>query len=227
MRNDDIATTTQEPASEMVSDRIFTAANVITFARLCLIPVSVWLLFDGQDIAATICFAVTAATDFLDGLVARRTNSVTRLGQFLDPLVDRLLIISAVIGLLVVGRLPIWIVVLVIIRDVYLVVGAGYLVGVHGLRVPVSYIGKVGMWFLCFGFAGLILNMPQLMGLGWCDLAYFPGFSADPYCAFIWLLYIGLVLMLIVTIVYTVRGIQALSQKQARESSDEGAGDGR
>lgn len=199
--------------SDNPSDRIITAANAITFARLCLIPVSFGLLLAGQNIVAGVLFGLTAATDFLDGMVARSTNTVTKLGQLLDPLVDRLLIIFAVLGLLITGRLPLWMVVLVILRDLYLVAGGAYLVGVQHIRVPVSYIGKVAMWFLCIGFAGLILNVPIVAGLGWCDFAWLPGFNGEPYCPFIMSAYIGLILSLTVTVLYTVRGARALADK--------------
>ncbi|MDO4532924.1 MAG: CDP-alcohol phosphatidyltransferase family protein [Coriobacteriia bacterium] len=216
MRTDDITTSTQPQEGE-ASDRILTAANVITFARLCLIPVSVALLLQGHDIAAGLLFGFTAATDFVDGMVARKTNTVTKLGQVLDPLVDRLLIIAAVVSLLIVGRLPLWIVVLVLLRDAYLIVGGTYLMGKRGIRVPVSYVGKVGMWFLCIGFAGLLLNVPILTGLGWCDYSFLPGFNGEPYCAFIWFAYIGLIISLTVTVIYTVRGARALSEQNARK----------
>ena len=154
---------------EMVTDRIFTAANVITFIRLIMVPVSLGFLLCGNDIVATVLFALTAATDFLDGQVARRTNTVSKLGQLLDPAVDRLLMICAVVGLLAVGRLPVWIVVVVLARDALLLVGGAWLLREHGIRVPVIYAGKVATTFLFIGLAGLMLNMPLVPGLGWCD----------------------------------------------------------
>ena len=196
---------------QVVSDRVFTAANIITMARLALVPVALALLLLGYDLAATVIFAVTAITDFLDGYVARKTNTVSRLGQFLDPLVDRVLILAAVLGLLLVDRLPLWIVLLIIARDVYLVVGAMYLLRSRHVRVSVSYIGKAAMWALCIGFAGLILNAPILNGLGWVDAAWLPGFSGESYCAFMWFVYIGVALSLFVACLYTKRGIDALS----------------
>lgn len=214
------ATYRSAPAlDDEVSDRIFTAANVITFARLCLIPISVVLLVDGQNLAAACLFGIAAATDFLDGMVARKTHTVTRLGQVLDPVVDRVLIIAAVLGLLLAGLLPVWIVILVVLRDVYLLAGGAYLLKGHGIRIPVSYIGKTGMWFLCIGCAGLILNLPIVPGAGICDISWLPGFNADPCCAFIWVVYIGLALALAVTVVYTYQGIRAF-----RRRSREGGG---
>lgn len=207
--------TSEHSVSEVaVSDRVFTLANGITFVRLCLIPIALWLLLSGNDIPAAVLFGITAITDFLDGMVARSTNTVTKLGQLLDPLVDRALIIGVVLGLLLVGRLPLWIVVLVLLRDAYLLICGYYLMHWHDIRVPVSYIGKVGMWFLCVGFGGLILNMPILDGLALVSTDQLPGFGPDPYCAFIWFAYIGIVLSLTVTVLYTYRGHVALSAKK-------------
>lgn len=195
-----------------VTDRILTAANVITFVRLCMIPVALGFLLSGNDIVATVLFALTAATDFVDGQVARRTNTVSKLGQLLDPVVDRLLMICVVIGLLIVGRLPAWIVVLVLARDVLLILGGGWLLKRYGVRVPVVYAGKVATTFLFIGFAGLILNMPLIDGLGWCDIAWLPGFNSVSCSWGIWCVYIGLCIGVFTTIYYVVRAHSLLQE---------------
>ena len=103
--------------NEAVTDKILTVPNVISTIRLCMVPIFLVLLLNGQDIAATVVFALAAGTDWVDGQVARRTNCVSKLGQLLDPAVDRILMICGVVGLLLVGRLPLWIVVVVLCRD--------------------------------------------------------------------------------------------------------------
>ena len=95
-----------EIAEEEVTDEIFTVSNVITFIRLCMVPLFMVLLLGGANVTATVVFAVAACTDFVDGQIARRTNTVSKLGRLLDPAVDRLLMIFGVLGLLLVGRLP-------------------------------------------------------------------------------------------------------------------------
>ena len=95
--------------TEEVTNKIFTIPNVISFIRLCMVPAFIVLLLKGNDVAATVLFAFAAATDFVDGQVARRTHCVSKLGQLLDPAVDRILMISGVVCLLVVGRLPLWV----------------------------------------------------------------------------------------------------------------------
>ena len=195
------------PADEEVTDRIFTVANVITFIRLCMAPIALVVLLSGHDIAAAIIFGVTAATDFLDGQIARRTHTVSKVGQLLDPAVDRLLMICAVLGLLIVGRLPFWIVVVVLLRDLLLLAGGAWLLRKHQIRVPVVYAGKVATTFLFVGLAGLMLNVPQVPGLGWCDYAWLPGFNSVSSSWGIWLIYIGLCLAIGTTIYYVGKAI--------------------
>lgn len=216
-----MADETQQITEEQeVTDRIFTAANVITFIRLLMIPVSFTFLLSGNDVVAAVLFGVTAATDFLDGQVARRTHTVSKLGQLLDPAVDRLLMAFAVIGLLIVGRLPLWIIVLVLARDVLLLAGGAWLLRNHGIRVPVIYAGKVATTFLFVGLAFLMLNMPQVMGLGWCDVSWLPGFNSEPCSWGIWCIYIGLCLAVFTTVYYVVTAYKKLKEKTRADEHD-------
>ena len=197
--------TQEQRSEEQVSDRVFTVANVISFIRLCMAPIAFVLLVTGHDIAATAVFAVSAATDFLDGQIARRTHTVSRVGQLLDPAVDRLLMICGVVGLLVIGRLPLWIVVVVLVRDLVLLAGGSYLMKNYRIRVPVVYAGKVATTFLFVGLAGLMLNIPQVPGLGICDFAWLPGFNSASCSWGIWSIYIGLCIGVFTTIYYVVK----------------------
>lgn len=205
---------------DQVSTDIFTIPNIITFVRLCLIPVYLVLLMQGNDVAAAIVFGVTAATDFLDGMIARKTHSVSRLGQLLDPATDRLLMISVVVALLVVGRLPLWIIVLVLVRDLLLLIGASYLLRRWKVRVAVLFLGKVATALLFFGCAFLLLNAPLIPGLGWCDAAWLPGFNHEAVCWAIWLVYAGLALAIVTTVYYVARGIQGIGIARAQEQGE-------
>lgn len=205
---------------EEVTDRVFTAANVITFIRLCMAPVALGFLLCGQDIVATVLFALTAATDFVDGQVARRTHTVSRVGQMLDPAVDRLLMICAVVGLLAIGRLPAWIVVVVLARDALLLVGGAWLIREHGIRVPVVYPGKVATTFLFVGLAGLMLNMPQIAGLGWVDFEWLPGFNSVSCSWGIWCIYLGLCIGVFTTVYYVVTAYRRLKEELNRQRDD-------
>ncbi len=201
-----------------VTDRIFTIPNVLSFIRLCMIPIFFVLLLNGFDLWATLLFALAASTDWIDGQVARHTNSVSRLGQLLDPAVDRLLMISGVIGLLLVGRLPLWIILFVVIRDLFMLVGGAYLIKRWKVRIAVIFLGKVATTFLYVGFAAILLNWPICAGLGVVDVLWLPGFSMAPYPWGIWLVYIGLVLACITTIYYVVKGYQGMVAAKEQKS---------
>ena len=209
---------TAAQGAETVTDRVLTVPNVISTVRLLMAPIALFLLLDGNDIAAALLFGISAATDFVDGQIARRTGQVSKLGQILDPAVDRILMICGVVGLLVVGRLPAWIVVVVLARDVFLLLGGSYLLKEHGIRVPVVYSGKVATTFLFFGLFGLILNAPIVSGLGLCDIAWLPGFNGSDCSWGIWSVYIGLVIALFTTIYYTRTAWGKLKSKKEQTS---------
>ena len=204
--------------TEAVTNRIFTIPNVISFIRLCMVPVYMVLLLNGYDLLATFMFALAAGTDWIDGQLARRTNCVSKLGQLLDPAVDRVLMSCGVIGLMLVGRLPIWIVVVVLGRDLMLLVGGAYLLKRYHERVAVIYPGKVATTFLFVGFAGLLLNMPLLGGLGWFDASWLPGFGSEACSWGIWFVYAGLVLGLFTTLYYLLAGYRKMQKARRLEA---------
>ena len=122
-------------------------ANTITIARILLIPVFLVLLLGGipepyGDIAAAAVFILAAATDKLDGYVARRNEQITTLGQFLDPLADKLLIAAALIALVSQGRVAAWVAMLIIGREI--AVSVLRIVGVsQGVSIPADKYGKL------------------------------------------------------------------------------------
>ena len=139
---------------------MYSVANVVTVLRLLVTPVffTVLVMRGGRyGIVAFALFVGAAATDFLDGLIARRTGHVTEIGKVIDPLVDRLLIAFGVLGLYLLDRLPLWIVAVLIARDGYLLYGA-WVLERHHRRMPVLYIGKVTTAVLLTAFAALILG---------------------------------------------------------------------
>ena len=206
--------TTAIDCKEQVSDRILTAPNVISTIRLLMVPIYLWLLLSGHDIAALIVFSVAALTDFVDGQVARRTNQVSKLGKLLDPAVDTALMVTGILGVVLIGRLPIWIAVVVFAREAFLLIGGAILLKGFDIRVPVIYPGKVATTLLFVGFAGMFLNMPQVQGLGIAQAGWLPGLNGDPCAIWVWLVYIGLALQISVTIYYCIQAWRSLSAKR-------------
>jgi len=122
-------------------------ANTITIARILLIPVFLLVLLAGipepyGDILAAAVFIIAAATDKLDGYVARRSKQITTLGQFLDPLADKLLIAAALIALVSQDRVAAWVAMVIIGREI--AVSVLRIVGVsQGVSIPADKYGKL------------------------------------------------------------------------------------
>ena len=200
-----------------VSHDIYTIANIITVLRLILVPFFFAVLINGQhDTLAFLLFFVAASTDWLDGQIARRTGTVTALGKAIDPLVDRLLLASGVLGLYMVHRLPLWTVVVLFARDMYLMYGAWRLEQFYDTRMPVTYAGKTTTAVLLFGFSALILGWPMLPGAGLIDSPYLPGLGNTPAPLGIWFIYAGIALSLGTAIHYTVLFLRITREGNAR-----------
>lgn len=211
----------QAEQTYQVSSKILTIPNVLSFIRLCMIPVFLYLLLTGYNLAATILFAIAASTDWIDGQVARKTNSVSKLGQLLDPAVDRLLLISGVVGLLLIGRLPLWIIVFVVARDLCLLLGGAYILKKWHVRVDVIYLGKFATTCLYVGFAGILLNMPLFAGLGICDFSWLPLFNHDLYSWGFWFVYLGLFLSVFTTIYYIKTAVNKVKKAKVALQKEE------
>lgn len=212
-----IDTTSKVAWKGEVSDAIITVPNIISLIRLCLIPTLFYLLIKGHNVPATILFAIAASTDWVDGFIARRTNSVSKLGRILDPAADRLLMIFSVVGLTLVGRLPLWIMVLILVRDVIMLFGYYIMLKKYNVRVDVILAGKIATALLYFGFFGLFMNWPLVPGLGITDASWLPGFTSAPAPWGIWFVYAGVLLGIFTTVYYAIIGLLAC-QEVAQES---------
>lgn len=166
------------------TDRILTLPNVLSVVRLLTIPVFVWLVLVAQrDLAGAVVLGLGGLTDYLDGALARRWHQISRLGQLLDPIADRLSTAAVLVVFLLRGITPWWLVALLVLRDVTL---SGYLarlrrVGVTGL--PVNFIGKAATFNLLVGFPLLLVGTGQstaelaARAVGWA----FVGWGAGLY----------------------------------------------
>jgi cardiolipin synthase len=140
-------------ADEVVLDRSLTIPNGISVLRLVVVAVALVVLFhDRNRIAAAALLAFAGATDFLDGYVARRIGQVSRLGKILDPTIDRMVLASSIIAILVYGALPWWIAAVVLTREVFISVVALVLAAAGATRVDVLWIGKASTFGLLVAF---------------------------------------------------------------------------
>jgi len=136
--------------------------NAITLFRIFLVPVLVVVIltrFEGKEWVGVGVFLVAAASDFLDGWLARRRRQVTPLGKLLDPMADKLLISGAFISLVEVGVAPAWMVVVVIARE-FAVTGLRAVAAERGLTIAASAWGKIKMGVQVACIVALLLSKP-------------------------------------------------------------------
>lgn len=145
--------------TEVQTNRVFTVPNLLSFLRLLGVPLFLWLVLVREaDGWAFLVLAVSAFTDYLDGKLARRWHQISRLGQILDPLADRLYIFATVVALTLREIIPLWFAVLLVSRDVFL---AGLLPALRrrGLTaLPVHFLGKAATFNLLYAFPLLLLG---------------------------------------------------------------------
>ncbi len=136
--------------------------NIITIGRILLVPVTIWLIVAGQFGFAFLVFIVAGIGDGVDGYIARRYAMKTQLGAYLDPLADKLLLVSIYISLGFLQHMPAWLVILVASRDV-LIVGAVILSWILGkpLKMQPLIVSKINtaaqIVFACVVLAVLAL----------------------------------------------------------------------
>ncbi len=190
---------------------VLTLPNLVTLCRLIL---TICFLFmyphEEYRVPAIVIFIIAATTDWIDGQMARRLHQVSVFGKRFDPVMDRVLIFSGVLALYLAGRIPTFVAVFLIIRDVYLAIGGAVLKVFTGHIIDVAYIGKAATLIIMSGFAILLFNFFPVPGLGLIESAQLPGWGAQPVSLGMWAVYVGCVLSFLTACVYTARGIRAL-----------------
>lgn len=119
-------------------------ANKITVFRVILVPIFLIILYSNisyNEYIATLIFIIAALTDTLDGYIARSRNLVTNFGKFFDPLADKILVSSALIYLVEVGKVPAWVVILIISRE-FAITGFRTVAASEGITIAASPLGK-------------------------------------------------------------------------------------
>ncbi|MBE6469539.1 MAG: CDP-alcohol phosphatidyltransferase family protein [Coriobacteriaceae bacterium] len=196
--------------SDYPSNKIFTVSNCITFARLMLTLVFLYLFtHDFDRHIALLVYAIAASTDWLDGQIARMTRTVSWLGKMMDPVVDRALLFTGVLGLVVRGELPFWVCAVIIGRDAYLALGNFIVRRFHRRPIDVVYTGKISTALFMAGFTLMLLGLPVLDGLGLTSAAWLPGLNAAPAPLGIFFVYLGIPFSLLTAVIYTVKGYRA------------------
>jgi CDP-diacylglycerol--glycerol-3-phosphate 3-phosphatidyltransferase len=162
----------------------WTLPNAIGYVRIALVPVFLVLALtsgDGRAAAATAIYAVIGGTDYLDGITARITGQYSRLGTLLDPLVDRLLVLSGVVVTYRFDLLPRWALIVLAARELVMLVLTR--IGMkHGMDLKVNMVGRWAVWPTMFSIFLAMLSTtwvaPALLYLGlgmtlWATALYF------------------------------------------------------
>lgn len=179
------------PPAQTLSDqplRPWTIPNAIGYLRLLAIPAFLVLALsshDGRDTAAVIVFAAIGWADYLDGFAARLTGQYSRLGALLDPVVDRLLVISGMVVAYDFSLLPRWAILLAVARELFMLVVSRYGMR-HGVELRINWPGRIGV--------APTMGAPffAMAGVHWLALI---------------MLYVGLALSLTATVLYVRSGI--------------------
>ena len=176
----------------------WTLPNLVDYLRLAGIPVFLIVAFsseDGESALAAVLFAVIGWSDYLDGFLARLTGQYSRLGALLDPLVDRLLIVSGMVVCWHFNLLPRWAIAIVIARELFMLVASRYALS-HGLEIQINWAGRLGV--------APIAGAPffAMAGVHWLALI---------------MLYVGMALGLLSAALYVRRGVREIRARDARK----------
>jgi cardiolipin synthase len=141
-------------------EKIATVPNALTLLRGCGIPLFIYLALNRHaDTAAIIVLMIAGATDYLDGKLARAWNQTSRLGELMDPAIDRLYIASTLIVLYIRDALPLWMVVVILGRDLILALLTMIMMRYRIPPFSVTYLGKAATFSLLYAFPLLLLAL--------------------------------------------------------------------
>ncbi len=159
MSDDRDAVSVPDPTPDASDDRVLTVPNLLSMLRLAGVPLFLWLVLGPEaDGWALLLLMVSGFTDYLDGNLARRLNQTSSLGQVLDPVADRLYILAVVVGLVLRDIIPVWLAVILPMRDVLLFSLVPFLRTRGYSALPVHYLGKAATAALLYAFPLLLLG---------------------------------------------------------------------
>ena len=162
-----------------MQSKVFNVPNTLSLVRVFLAPLVLLFLslrigtpilflpsVSWGDALAAVVFIIAAITDSLDGYIARKHHLITTLGKFIDPLADKVLVIAAMLALIELGRVPAWIVMVIITRE-FVVTGLRLVAAAEGVVIAASKGGKLKTVTQIIALVMLILNIPGGMIVMW------------------------------------------------------------
>ncbi len=180
----------------------WTLPNLVGYLRLAGLPVFLYLAFestDGRTFASAAIFWLIAAGDYLDGFLARVTGQYSRLGAMLDPLIDRLTILSGAVVCWHFELLPRWALALLVVRELAMLLLAQYGLR-HGVQIAVNWPGRISVFPIMGGiFFALVFA-------GWVPAA---------------LLIVGVALAILATVLYAIDGVRTVRERKAQGATQD------
>lgn len=149
--------------------------NILTILRFLFIPIILYFIFVGNYIVGFIFFTISGITDILDGFIARKYNFISNFGKLMDPLADKLTQISVLASLVIVDIIPVWILVIVVLKELIMVIGASFLYG-KDVVVYSKWYGKLAT--VLFYLAIVISLITKQFGI----TGFWVNFSLAIYC---------------------------------------------
>jgi len=137
--------------------------NLLTMVRFLLIPLFVYFFFSQHqyslEIAVTV-FILSGITDTLDGYFARRLNQITRLGIVLDPLADKIMLITVLASVTISNNIPVWIIAVVALKELLMIVGAIFLYNERDIVIPANIFGKISTILSYIAILAVLFELP-------------------------------------------------------------------
>ncbi|SER61747.1 cardiolipin synthase [Propionibacterium cyclohexanicum] len=165
------------------TDAVITIPNLLSALRLAGVPLFLALILRHADVAAIVLLAIASATDWLDGKLARGLHQISRLGQMLDPVADRLYIAATVVGLTVRGIIPWWFLVVLLTRDIMMLCLVPALKTRGYTSLPVHFVGKAATFCLLYALPLVLLGAGPW---GWAPAARIVGWAFALWGAFLY-----------------------------------------
>ncbi len=188
--------------------------NLLTLGRIMAIPIFLVFLFYGSRMSSFIAaclFIVASLTDVVDGFLARRMGLITTMGKFLDPIADKLLVMAALVMLLSLGRVPAWVVIVILSRE-FIITALRTLAMSEGVVIAAGQGGKWKTSLQMVGLMGLILHYPYRIDFLILDV------DVDLHRVGVWLIYISLVPAVLSAVAYFQGFWEALEAGPADET---------
>ena len=156
-------------AAERMSDRVLTLPNVLSMARLLGVPFFLWAILTERDVLALVILMLSGLSDYLDGKIARTMGLESRLGQLLDPIADRLYILTTILGLAWRDIIPWWLVGILVAREAFMFVVMLRVRSLGQIGLPVHFVGKAATFNLLYAFPVLLLAQVSAGTAVWAE----------------------------------------------------------